>query len=216
MDSIESEKSMKYFCIVSLLLCASFVSAQTAEQKAATTMSKEERARIIKLLQDSNQETLDMLKGLSEAQWNYKPAPEKWSVGEVAEHIWLAESLLFAQVEKALAAPENPNWAEATKGKDEFVYNILTNRKGKAQAPETIKPTGKTRAEILKGLKEAREKSLKFAQTTEAAMKSHTQDHIFKVFGTLNAYQWLLYIPAHNLRHNQQIAEVKATPGFPK
>ena len=36
------------------------------------------------------------------------------------------------------------------------------------------------------------------------------------VFGTLNAYQWLIYIPLHNLRHEKQIAEVKATKGYPK
>jgi hypothetical protein len=216
MDSIESEEWMKYFCLLGLLLLPVFALAQTAEQKVVTTMSREDRAKIIKLLEDSQKETLAMLKGLSDAQWNYKAAPERWSVGECAEHIWLSESLLFAQVEKALSNPENPNWAEATKGKDEFVYNVLTNRKGKAQAPEQIKPTGKTRDEILKGLKESRAKTLKFAKSTEAALKSHTQDHIFKVFGTLNAYQWLLYIPAHNLRHNQQIAEVKASPGFPK
>lgn len=207
---------MKIFCLLGLLLLPIFAMAQTAEQKVATTMSKEDRAKIIKLLQDSHKETLDAIKGLSDAQWNYKAAPEKWSVGECVEHIWLAEGLLFAQVEKALANPENANWAEATKGKDEFVYNVLTNRKGKAQAPETIKPTGKSRAEVLKGLKESRKNTMKFAKSTNAAMKSHTQDHIFKVFGTLNAYQWLLYIPAHNLRHNQQIAEVKASAGFPK
>lgn len=207
---------MKIICIFIFLLSSIAISAQPPEAKGATTMSKEDRTKILKLLDDSHKETLEMIKNFSDAQWNYKAAPEKWSVGECVEHIWLAEDLLFAQVEKALSNPENPNWAEATKGKDEFVYNILTNRKGKAQAPETIKPTGKTRAEILKGLKESRKKTLKFAKSTEAQMKSHTQDHIFKVFGTLNAYQWLLYIPAHNLRHNQQIAEVKATPGFPK
>ena len=204
---------MKYFCLLLLLLSAVTASAQTS---GTTTMSKEDRAKVLKLMQDSHKETLDLLKGLSDAQWNYKPSPDKWSVGEVAEHIWLAEGLLFAAMENALKTPENPNWEEQTKGKNERVVNILTNRTGKAQAPETIKPTGKTRAEIMKGLAEARDKSVKFAKETKAAMNSHTLDHPFKVFGTLSAYQWLIYIPAHNLRHNQQIAEVKASPGFPK
>jgi hypothetical protein len=47
------------------------------------------------------------------------------------------------------------------------------------------------------------------------ALKEHTADHPFAVFGTLNAYQWLIYIPLHNIRHNQQIAEVKASAGYP-
>ncbi len=207
---------MKYILLVTLVLSSVLVAAQSPTAKGDKTMSKEERAKVIQMLKDSQTETLDALKGLSDAQWNYKPAPEKWSVGEVAEHIWLAESLLFGAMEKALQAPENPNWEEATKGKDERVVSILTNRSGKAQAPETIKPTGKTRAEIMAGLQTVRAKTLKFAQETQAEMKSHTTEHPFKIFGTLNAMQWLIYIPAHNLRHNQQIAEVKAAPDFPK
>ena len=207
---------MKIFLLFTILLCSMLAMAQPTATKGTPTMSKEDRAKVLKLLQDSHKETLDAIKDLSEAQWNYKPSPEKWSVGEVAEHIWLAEGLLFAAMENALKSPENPNWEEQTKGKNERVVNILTNRTGKAQAPEQIKPTGKTRAEILKGLTEVRAKTVKFAQETQAAMNSHTLNHPFPVFGTLSAYQWLIYIPAHNLRHNQQIAEVKASSGFPK
>jgi hypothetical protein len=49
---------------------------------------------------------------------------------------------------------------------------------------------------------------------TQRPLKAHTAPNPF--FGDLNAHQWLLYIPLHHLRHNQQIAEVKATPGFPR
>ena len=207
---------MKYILFVTLLLSSIAATAQSPAAKGTPTMSKEDRAKVSKMLKDSNKETLDAIKGLSDEQWNYKPAPDKWSVGQVAEHIWLAEGLLFGAMEKALQAPVNPNWEEQTKGKDEKVVSILTNRTGKAQAPEQIKPKGKSRAEILKGLKEARAKTMKFTKETQAEMKSHTTEHPFKVFGTLNAMQWLIYIPAHNLRHNQQIAEVKASAGFPK
>lgn len=31
----------------------------------------------------------------------------------------------------------------------------------------------------------------------------------------MNVYQWVLYMALHNERHNQQIAEVLAAPGFP-
>ena len=207
---------MKYILLLTLLLSSVMAVAQTPEVKGTPTMSKEDRAKVIQMLKDSQKETLDAIKGLSDEQWNYKPAPEKWSVGQVAEHIWLAEGLLFGAMENALKAPENPKWEEQTKGKDERVVSILTNRTGKAQAPETIKPTGKTRAEIMQGLKDSRAKTMKFAKETKAELKSHTTEHPFKIFGTLNAYQWLIYIPAHNIRHNQQIAEVKATASFPK
>lgn len=207
---------MKFILLLTLLLFPVLTVPQTAAQKGSPTMSQEDRAKVIKLLEDSHKETLDLLKGLSDAQWNFKAAPEKWSIGECAEHIWLAEGTLFAAMGNALKAPENPDWEEQTKGKTERVIQILTNRTGKAQAPEQIKPTGKSRAEIMKGLEEARAKTLQFAKETQAAMNSHTLTHPLKVFGPLSAYQWLIYIPAHNLRHNQQIAEVKAASGYPK
>lgn len=207
---------MKIILLLFLLSTTSATFAQTTEKIGTPTLTKEERAKVIKLLLDSQKETLDAVKNLSEAQWNYKPSPEKWSVGEVAEHIWLAESLLYGAVQRAIAAPENAQWENQTQGKNERVEQILLNRTGKAQAPEQIKPTGKTRAEILKGLEESRANTLKFAKETNLPLKSHTADHPFKVFGTLNAYQWLIYIPLHNMRHNQQIAEVKSSPGFPK
>jgi len=57
---------------------------------------------------------------------------------------------------------------------------------------------------------------VKFASQTDLALKEHTEVHPFPIFGTLNAYQWLIYVPLHTERHDKQIAEVKATAGYPK
>ena len=191
---------------------------QNAATKASaeTRMSADERSKVVKYLVDSQKEFLGSIENVSEAQWRFKPAPEKWSVAEVAEHIVLAESLLFANVEKAMSDQPNANWEEQTKGKTEFLERVLVNRTGKAQAPESIVPTGKlTRDEVISRFKAVRAKTTKFAQTTDVSIKDHTAEHPFKIFGTLNAYQWLIYVPLHNLRHNQQIAEVKAAGGYP-
>jgi hypothetical protein len=180
-------------------------------------MTAEDRAKVVKLLNESHKQTLDLMEGLSEEQLKFKPAPEKWSVLEVAEHISLAEGALFSAVDGALAAKENPEWETKTKGKTEFLERVMVNRDRKATAPESIVPSGKlTRDEVIAKLKESRAKTLKFAEETKLPLKSHTLDHPFPVFGTLNAYQWLIYIPLHNIRHNKQIEEVKADPNFPK
>src|SRR5215813_13257213 len=180
-------------------------------------MTAEDRAKAIKLLNESHKQTLDLLEGLSEEQLKFKPAPEKWSVLEVAEHIYLAEGLLFASVEKALAEKQNPEWETKTKGKTEFLERVMVSRDRKGTAPESIVPSGKlTRDQVIAKLKAARAQSLKFAEETKLPLKAHTLDHPFPVFGTLNAYQWLIYIPLHNIRHNKQIEEVKSDPNFPK
>lgn len=179
-------------------------------------MTAEDRAKIIKLLNDSHKQTLDLMEGLSEEQLKFKPAPEKWSILETAEHIWMAEGLLFGAVQGALEAKQNPEWETKTKGKTEFLERVMVSRDRKAQAPESIVPSGKlSRDEVIAKLKEAHSKTLKFAEETKLPLKAHTLDHPFPVFNTLNAYQWLIYIPLHNIRHNKQIEEVKSDPKFP-
>jgi uncharacterized damage-inducible protein DinB len=186
-------------------------------QASDPNITTAERAHAIQLLQDSQKEFLSMVEGLSEAQWNYKPGPDRWSVGETAEHIVLAEGGLFGGVQRAVAAPPNPDWEAKTRGKTEFIEKVMVDRSHKAQAPEQIVPHGKlTQQEVIERYKIVRAKTLKFAEETEVPLKEHTAEHPFPVFGTLSAYQWLIYIPLHNMRHDQQIAEVKASPGFPK
>src|SRR5437868_1652218 len=101
-----------------------------------------ERAHAIKLLQDSQKEFLSLVDGLTEEQWNYKPGPDRWSVGETAEHIVLADGGLFGGVERALAAPPNPDWEAKTRGKTEFLEKVMVDRSHKAQAPEQLVPDG--------------------------------------------------------------------------
>ena len=209
-------KSLKVSTRLLLVLCVGLM-CHASLASEDPNMTAEDRAKVIKLLNDSHKQTLDLMEGLSEEQLKFKPAPEKWSVLEVAEHIYLAEGLLFGAVEKALAEKPNPEWETKTKGKTEFLERVMVNRDRKATAPESIVPSGKlTRDEVIVKLNESRAKTLKFTEETKLPLKAHTLDHPFPVFNTLNAYQWLIYIPLHNIRHNKQIEEVKADPNFPK
>jgi uncharacterized damage-inducible protein DinB len=201
---------MKKLLALSILIAGGTLHASDAALTAA------ERAHAVQLLQDSQREFLTLVDGLSDAQWTYKPAPDRWSVGETAEHIVLADAGLFGSLQKALDSAPNPEWETKTRGKTEFLEKVMVDRSHKAKAPEAIVPQSKiSHEEVLQRYKEGRAREIKFAEETEVALKEHTSDHPFPVFGTLNAYQWLIYIPLHNIRHNQQIAEVKASPGLP-
>ena len=200
--------------IVGSLLCLAAVSAPL--HASDPHMSAAERAQVLKWLDESHQEFFNAIDGVSEAQWKWKPAPERWSVGETAEHIVLAEGLLFDSVRKAMASPPNPAWEEQTKGKTEFIIRVMPSRQGKAVAPEPIVPhEGLTRAQVRERFEKQRIEIVKFASETQLALKEQTLLHPFPVFGTLNAYQWLIYVPLHTIRHDKQIAEVKATAGYP-
>src|SRR5262250_2462088 len=182
----------------------------------AIDRTAKERAHLIKLLQDSQKEYLSYVENVSEAQWNWKPGQDRWSVGETAEHILLSEGRLFSAMESAIAAPQNPDCEKSTAGKAELLERALPDRSHKAVSPESIRPQGLSKAEVIRRFKEARAKTIKFVQDTQLPLKEHNSEHPLPIFKTLNAYQWLFYIPLHNLRHDRQIAEVKATPGYPR
>jgi hypothetical protein len=212
---------MRLATVVVLLLFTGAIVATGAAQTADPKMTTEEREHVIKLLKDSQKEFLESTEKLTDAQWNFKSPPidgrERWSIAECAEHIMLSEAAIFGRVEAAMAAPVNPNWEAKTGKKTAFLERILPDRSGKATAPEAITPKSNiTRAEIMARYKELRAKTIKFAETTDAPLKEHTVDNPFPAIGTLNGYQWLIYVPLHNIRHNLQLNEVKTYEGYPK
>jgi hypothetical protein len=199
------------------LLCWTPAGSHARPSPTDAHMTSEERDKVVKMLLDTQRELLDATENVSDAQWSWHPAPFRWSVGQTAEHIMLAEGLIFNAVQSAVAQKPNPDWESRTATKLDFLERALPNRDRHASAPDIIQPSGKlSKAEVLTRFKEARARTLKFAQETDIALKEHTLEHPFPIFGTLNAYDWLIYIPLHNIRHNQQLAAVKASAGFPQ
>jgi hypothetical protein len=185
---------------------------------ADSHITADERMKLVRYLQDSEKEFLGYVNGVSEAQWTWKAGPDRWSVGETAQHIVLAEGFLFDMAQKALTSEPNPDWEAKTRGKTELLERVMVDRSHKVQAPEPLNPVGVTmsRDQVVAKFREVRARTIQFAETTQLPLKEHTTAGPFPVFDPLNAYQFLLYIPLHNLRHDQQIAEVTATAGYPK
>jgi DinB superfamily len=191
---------------------ASFTAA--AQPAPEATMTAAERAEVIELLQKSEHELEKAIAGLTDAQWTFKPGPDRWSVGEVVEHIVLADALLFETAITSLDSAVNPKW-EGTLVKTNMIRKAIPDRSRKVDAPAAIRPQqSMTRAALIARFKEQRSKALAYVRDTNKPLKAHTAPNPF--FGDLNAHQWLLYIPLHHIRHNQQIAEVQASPGYPR
>ena len=174
-------------------------------------LTLEDRAHVIRLLHRSEQEFLELISGLTDDQWTWKAAPDRWSVAQTAEHLVLGETAMFATINRALAAPPNPDWAEQDARKTRFLDRVLPDRSYKATAPAPLEPHRHwTREETIARYKKGRARTLQFVEQVDQPMKDHAAEHPFPVFNMLNAYHWLLYIPLHNARHNQQIAETLA------
>jgi hypothetical protein len=184
------------------------------------TLTQEERDRAVAELEGSKKAFLDATKGLSAAQWNFKAAPERWSVAECSEHIALSEGFIFGLIsERIMKAPANPEKRDAAKGKDELIVKMLQDRSHKATAPEPIDPAkhgAMAPEESLKLFLDNRGHTIEYVKTTQEDLRDHLFDHPVPAIGTLDGYQWILLISGHTRRHTAQILEVKADPNFPK
>jgi len=203
--------------LVLFLLSSLTVVSGWAQASAPATLTPAERELVLKSFQATRDNFLKSIAGLSPKQWAFKPAPDRWSVAEVAEHIAVSESSLFELVQtRVMQSPAAPEKREQVKGKDEMVLERIPDRTHKAQAPEFLRPTGRwaTEADLTKAFEASRKATMDYIRTTSDDLRDHFFDH--PVLGTLDGYQWLLLISAHSARHTAQIEEVKADPNFPK
>ena len=207
-----------FVCVLILLVNMTLPAASSAAigiQGEDAKLTAEEKKKAVELLKQSLDETLKAVEKVSDAQWSYKPGPDRWSVGEVSEHLLKFDGFLLGLIGRITTTPVNSNWATQTQGRTEQMMTAVLNRSVKVQAPEPAKPSGNlTRAEFLKQFPEVRAKTIKFVEENSQAIKEHTFNH--PQLGPMNGYHWLLLIPLHNQRHNLQIEEVKAASGYPK
>jgi hypothetical protein len=183
----------------------------------SSTLTKEDRERAIEYLKQTQKDFLASIEGVSEAQWKFKAAPDRWSIAETAEHIALTEQTIWDLVSgKIMKSPPAPEKAAAAKGKDETILTVIPDRSRKAQAPERLKPTGKwaTQAALTKDFEALRGKEIAFVTETKEDLRNHFEEHPF--LKTMDAYQWIIFNGAHCKRHTAQILEVKADPNYPK
>jgi uncharacterized damage-inducible protein DinB len=196
------------------VLSASIANAQTP---AKATLTPAEREAAVKYLEETRAKVLDSVKDLSDEQWKFKPAADRWSVAEVAEHIAISdEFILGAVTNRLLKTPAAPEKKESVKGKEDLIQKSITNRTSKFQAPEMIKPTNRwaTRDEVIKAFTANRAKTIEYVKTTQDDLRDHFMLH--PAYKELDGLQWIYLLSGHSERHSLQILEVKADANFPK
>jgi hypothetical protein len=205
-------------CLFSLVLLLSGSAADAAD--ATSELTDTEKTELLQMLDTTAKDFLALIDGVTEAQWKWKSSPDRWSVGECAEHVILSERMLYQTALEALKNPADPEWATKTGGKADFLKKVMPNRNpggaGGATAPQEIVPSGAlTKDEVIRRFNESRTEIRAFVAALDQPAKEHIVVHPFPVFGPLNAYDWLIYVPLHTIRHSRQIVEVQQTAGYP-
>jgi hypothetical protein len=198
------------------LLLTLLVVTGLAGTEKNTTLTKQERKIAITDLKDTKANLLKSVKGLSEAQLNFKTAPDRWSIKECVYHITLSEQGLWGMLEAGMKAPATTEKRAEIKMTDEDWMKGVTNRSNKQKAPEPFQPekaTWKSTEEAFTAFKVMRAEHLKYAKNTTEDLRNHV---LQLPFGMIDCYQFILFTSGHCNRHTQQINEIKADPNFPK
>ena len=184
----------------------------------AATISPEERRDLQAKLDASQKKLFAALEGISAAQWHWKPAADRWSIGEVADHLDLAEIKTLELVQGLMAAaPATADTKAETSGKDQRVAAEIPDRtQHRMMRPDFLAPTDRWPgpAAFEKDFLARRARTLAYVKSTKDDLRAHAAPH--PEMGMMDGYQWLMLIAAHGERHTAQILEIKALPGYPK
>jgi hypothetical protein len=211
-DSIVTTHT-KIACALTALIC---LTTHAADPKLPA--SDIERGRLY--LEQTRTGVIGATRGLTDAQWKFKPNSTSWSIAEIVEHIVLAQDLVLGPVREQLAkAPAAPNRDAANV--DALLLARMPDRTVKFQAPDPVQPSGRwTPAVAMDRMTKNFDRMIEYLQSTPdlrqhvidaAPLKAISQG----AYESMDGYEWLIAIAAHAERHTKQILEVKAAAAFP-
>lgn len=197
-----------------LLLFAVQGSAQNA-QPAKVEFTQKDRIFAIKYMDETKQDYLGQLQGLSDAQLNFKSAPDRWSIAEIAEHITMVEQMLFDMVLNGQMKAQASKCESPMRISDGMVIGAVTNRSRRATAPEPVVPKGKwkTVPELTASFEKVRNATIEYMKNEKSDLRG-----VFgpSPFGMVDGFQQILFVVGHSERHLAQLKEVKAHANYPK
>lgn len=201
-------KTLKMFALLTAVMLCGFSTKDV-------TLTDAERTYAINYLNETKDNLLKTVKGLSDAQLNFKASPESWSVAECVEHIAISESVIFGMMQGTLKEPANPAKRSEVKMSDEQVKGVISSRERKVKTQEMFEPKNKF-ASVDGSIKEfsaKRDASIEYVKTTQDDLRNHFAQ---MPFGIMDSYQVIIFMAGHSARHTAQAKEVMTHANFPK
>ncbi|MFG6118801.1 DinB family protein [Thalassobacillus sp. B23F22_16] len=154
-------------------------------------------------IEEQRQQVIDFTTDLTDEEARKKPDEHTWSILETLEHLYLIEGWVTQQLKESLAA-------ENVQEVKEKPIERTVDRSHKVDAPEPLRPKGQFDSpdEALDSLSKSRD-SLMFL------LRNYEEDDFRKramphpAFGKMNLLQWVEFVGYHELRHLEQMNEVK-------
>jgi DinB family protein len=164
---------------------------------------------------------VEVTASLTDEQARFKPAPDRWSIAEILEHLAAAHQRVLTRLQQNLPQAPAPEPGRDDQMLDALVLEKIPDRSTKAKAPEFALPTGKVpAAEALESIFWSYEKLAEFLESTPD-LRGHVLDSpplrivTGGAYCTADGYQWALTAAAHDERHVRQMLELKGDPKYP-
>ena len=177
---------------------------------AAAQMTTSERQRLVAHIEMASGWLVDEVSGLSQAQLEFRRAPDTWTIMDVLDHLVVVGDIYWQDLQKGVKTPLGGRILPSTDA-DILWYGIDRSNREAAIPSET--PRGQLRdlAAGLDAYRKQHARLLQYAKTTRDDLRNR-----FVARQTCDAYQWALLISTHVQRHILQIREVKADPKYPR
>jgi hypothetical protein len=193
----------------------------TKEQVTGSKLTQVELEQGREFLNLTREGAIGATVGMSEAQWSFKPAEDRWSIAEILEHVVMVQERVLGIVGEELAKTPASELDPNAQTADALVIFQFPNRFSRFKGPDPLHPKGRlTPREALERLSENQAKLAEHLESTPD-LRLHRIDAppmkaVSKgVYETMDGYQWILAAAAHTSRHTGQILEVKAHASFP-
>jgi hypothetical protein len=145
-----------------------------------------------------------------EAQRSQQPEPGRWSVAEVLEHLALVEARFKTIVSDRLNEARASGLAaehETAPIVGTFNQSGILDRSSKHVAPDVVRPQGSDWQTAWSRLEDMRRSFLDVYLSGDGLALAEVV-HVHPRLGSLNLYQWGLWLGGHEARHTEQIREI--------
>jgi hypothetical protein len=218
MKTHRSPVTFRRLAAIGLVFCGASLAADHHAPAAAAPEVSTSQEAVLAHLDRSRGLFLAAIDGLSAEQWRWKPAPDRWSVAECAEHITRTEVFLRELTRGVVSEPGTAEELAASHGHAGTILAMIVDRSQRFQAPEPLNPMNQ--GELRTHAAIARDFSFERGRTYELAAAHADLEALAKVHPAmqkpLDLAGWLYFLSGHVERHTLQIEEVKATAGFPQ
>jgi uncharacterized membrane protein YebE (DUF533 family) len=155
----------------------------------------------------------DILRAVPVAQQHVRPAPDRWSIAEVVEHLAIVEGRVAGMVRTQVAAARAAGAADdpdVSPILPQMNLDAVVSRTRRVEASAAIRPIDVTTLDAAVDHLDAARAQLVAAIHTADGVNLAEISMMHPAFGPLSLYHWIGISGAHKRRHAAQIVEVQS------